>query len=306
MNVVVTGGTGFIGRALVRRLVDAGHHVTVLVRRDPGRGPDVPGGVTWQKWDVRSGTSLAAVIETADAVVNLAGEPIAGKRWTARQKERIVRSRVDATTAIVEAIRGAGRKPAVMINASAVGYYGPCGDEDVPESAPKGRGFLSETTAQWEDAARSVESAGVRLVLLRIGVVLGEGGGALGKMLLPFKLFLGGPIGTGRQWFPWIHLDDVVGVMLFALERRELSGPVNLAAPENVTMRGFSTALSKALHRPSWLPVPGFALRILLGEMSGMLLTGQKVRPDRLMSAGYPFKHPGLEEALRSVLRDTR
>lgn len=298
MKIIVTGGSGFVGSALLPRLAAEGHDVVLLSRSaDPPRLSHV----RVEQWDGKTVGSWAEHIDGADAVLNFAGESIGGRRWTATQKERIIRSRVDATRAICDAIAKAAKKPAVLVSASAVGFYGPVEDGDVAEDHPQGHTFLSEVVDRWETAALGAEESGVRVVLCRIAVVLGKGG-ALERMMLPFKLFAGGPVGSGRQWFPWIHIDDLVNIVLLTMNDARISGPVNVVAPEAVTMREFSDELGKALHRPSWMPVPGLVLRIALGEMSDMLLTGQKVVPGVLQRQGYDFKFPGLGPALSDVL----
>ncbi len=302
MKVVVTGGSGFIGSTLIPMLIVEGHEVVLLTRSPDSVRSRVDQRVKVEEWDGKTHGAWSSHIESADAVLNFAGESIAGKRWTLAQKQRIIDSRVDATNAIVTAIGRASKKPAVLINASAVGFYGPVESGDVTEEYQRGNTFLSETTDRWEQSARAVQQYGVRLVLLRISVVLGEGGGALEKMLLPFRLFVGGPIGSGRQWFPWVHVDDLVGAVLFALSNKDVSGSVNVAAPQASTMKEFCTALGKTLHRPSWAPVPGFVLNIALGEMSEMLLTGQRVVPRALERFGYKFKFPQLAPALADIL----
>jgi uncharacterized protein len=303
MKIVVAGGSGFIGGVLIPRLVAEGHNVVLLTRSPVGVRRRVDNRVQVEQWDGKTLGVWSSHIESADAVLNFAGESIAGKRWTPAQKQRIIDSRVDATNAIVTAIGRASKKPEVLINASAVGFYGPVENGDVPEEHPRGNTFLSETTDRWEQSARVVRQHGVRLVLLRISVVLGERGGALAKMLLPFRLFVGGPIGTGRQWFPWVHVDDLVNIVLFALSNQSVSGPVNVAAPESVTMKEFCGALGKALHRPSWVPVPALFLKLLLGEMSDMVLTGQRAVPKALERHGFKFKFPHLSSALADILR---
>jgi len=303
MKIVVAGGTGFIGRKLVKILSESGHHVIVLTRNPEGARKDAHPGARLEQWDGRTVGEWRSHLSGADAVINLAGESIAAKRWTRSQKDRITRSRVEATRAIIEAMRLAVSKPRVLLSASAVGYYGSVEDGDVTESHPKGAGFLPEVCEQWEHEARKAELLGIRVVILRMGVVLGDDGGALEKMILPFKLFVGGPLGSGKQWFPWVHRDDVVGAALFAIENANLSGPVNVSAPESVTMKQFCAALGDVFHRPSWLPVPGFVLRVALGEMSEMLLTGQRQIPSVLTNAGYTFRHSKLTPALLSALR---
>ncbi len=302
MKVVVTGGSGFIGSTLIPMLIVEGHEVVLLTRSPDSVRSRVDQRVKVEEWDGKTPGAWSSHIDGADAVLNFAGESIAGKRWTSAQKKRIIESRVDATNAIVAAIGKASKKPAVLINASAVGFYGPVESGEVTEEYQRGNTFLSETTDRWEQSARAVQQYGVRLVLLRISVVLGEGGGALEKMLLPFRLFVGGPIGSGQQWFPWVHVDDLVGAVLFAFSNKDVSGPVNVAAPQASTMKEFCAALGKTLHRPSWAPVPRFVLNIALGEMSEMLLTGQRVVPRALERFGYKFKFPQLAPALADIL----
>ena len=301
MKIILTGGTGFVGKALIPHLVEAGHRVVLLTRHS--------GKMTWMNkrfvteahWDGKHLGDWAKEIDGADAVINLAGESIAAKRWAVAHKKHILDSRVNATKAIVDAIRQANQKPSVLINASAVGFYGNVENGDVTESSPKGTGFLSDTCDAWEKEARAAESLGVRVVILRLGVVLGEGGGALSKMIPPFKMFIGGPLGSGRQWFPWVHREDVAGVINFSLTHLKLSGPVNVTVPDPVNMKQFCTELGKAMHRPSWAPVPAFVLKLMLGEMSEMLLTGQKAVPKKLGECGYLFHYSSLEEALKGV-----
>jgi uncharacterized protein len=242
------------------------------------------------------------VCEELDAVINLAGEPVADGRWTTARKAEILRSRVEATRSMVQAISKATQRPGVLINASGVGYYGPRDDQPVTESTSAGSDFLAGVCEQWEAEALRAEAAGVRVVRARIGVVLGDRGGALEKMLLPFKLFVGGPVGDGQQFFPWIHIEDVVGSMMHALDHTTLHGAMNCTAPEPVRFRDFSKALGKVMGRPSWMSVPGFALRLAVGEMAEVLLTGQKAIPKALLDDGYVFRHTNLEEALRYTL----
>ncbi len=302
MNIVVAGGTGFIGKTVIQQLIEAGHKVILLTRN--------PEKMTWMnknyvravKWDPKHSGEWMKSIDGADAVINLAGESIAAKRWSKAQKEKIIKSRTTVTRLLVDAIKAAGKKPSVFISASAVGYYGNVPDGEVTEYVPKGKGFLADTCELWEKEAIAVKDAGIRDVIIRIGVVLGKDGGALTKILPPFQMFIGGPVGSGNQWFPWVHRSDVAGVIVFALTHDELKGPVNVTAPESVTMKQFCSTLGQVLHRPSWFPVPGFALKILLGEMSEMLLTGQKAVPKKLINAGYAFRYPKLEEALKTIL----
>jgi uncharacterized protein (TIGR01777 family) len=235
-------------------------------------------------------------------VINLAGEPIPAKRWTAAQKEKIRSSRINTTRALVVAMGKAKKKPSLLISSSAIGYYGPRGDEAVVEESEPGNDFVSQVCVQWEEEAQNAESFGVRVVCLRTGIVIGKGGGALAKMVLPFKLFAGGPIGSGRQWVSWIQLEDEVGLIVHLLQKEEASGAVNATAPVPVTMKVLCQTLGKVLHRPCWAPVPAFALRVLMGEMADVVVTGQRVLPAKAQQLGYTFKYPDLTEALRASI----
>jgi uncharacterized protein (TIGR01777 family) len=299
VKIIVAGGTGFIGSALVRELIRKGHELVLLsrtLRKNEGQGP------RYLEWDGKSLGPWAEEIETADALINLSGEPVAAKRWSASRKEVILQSRVLPTRVLVDAMSGAVRKPKVLINASAAGFYGDVPDGDIFETSPKGSGFLAETCGQWEKEALRAEALGVRTVLLRTGIVIGKNGGALSKMVPPFLFFAGGPLGSGRQWVPWIHRQDLVNIIFFALENGAISGPVNAASPCPVTMRDLCGALGEVLQRPSWLPVPSFVLRMMLGEMSGMLLGGQKAVPKALLDHHFVFQFPDVRAALREVL----
>jgi len=300
MKIVVAGGTGFIGGALVARLAGDGHEVVVL-SRDPGRAV-LPAGAHAVRWDGASADGWASHVQEAGAVVNLAGTSIGAGRWTSWRKREILDSRVNATRALIEAMARGGSASRVLVSSSAVGYYGAVNTGDVTEDHPAGAGFLADVCVRWEQEAMAATTVGARVVLLRTGIVLGRGGGALARMTLPFRLFAGGPIGSGRQPFPWIHLDDVAGIVAFALSRGDVAGPVNMAAPEAVDMKAFCAALGRALGRPSWLPVPSLVLRAALGEMSDMLLTGQRVVPAKLTALGYAFRYPSLAAALASVV----
>lgn len=301
MKIILSGGTGFIGAALLRRFLEKGHRV-VLLTRNPGSAPlPAAGAVEPVLWDAKTLGPWASHLEGADAVVNLAGESVAAGRWTRERKEKIFSSRIESTKLLVSAIAQAKKRPSVLVNASAVGYYGDVPEGEVSESFPQGSGFLAELCGRWEQEARAAEELGVRRVSLRIGVVLEKEGGALAKMLPPFYFFMGGPLGSGRQWFPWIHRKDVLEIILFALENPKVLGALNAAAPDPVNLKDFCSALGRALHRPSWAPVPAFALRLMLGEMSEILLTGQKAVPKRLVELGYQFRHPKLDQALASI-----
>lgn len=301
MRVIVTGGTGLIGRALTMYLDARGDEVIVTSRR-PRRSADWPAGVGLVKWDGETVTSLVPVLAGAHAVVHLAGEGIAARRWTAERKELIRESRTRSTAALVEAFARVGKRPSVLLQGSAVGYYGSRGDEELDESSDVGEGFLADVCYDWEAAGSPVEDLGVRRVLLRTGVVLAKEGGALPRMAMPFRLFGGGPVGNGRQWVPWIHLADEVGAIAFLLDAEHTNGVFNLTAPECVTNRTLSRAIGRVLHRPSFVPAPAFAMKLALGEMAELLLNSQKVLSSALVSAGYTFRFPAVEAALRDLL----
>lgn len=299
MKLVLTGGMGFIGSALCPRLLEQGHTLTLLTRRKP---PDASTPVkTWRHWTPHTPGDWEALFDGADGIINLAGEPIAAKRWTQNQKHRIHSSRIEATRSIVEALAKAKRRPTLLLNASAVGYYGPHGQEIVTEETPAGTDFLSSVCRAWEEEAQQAKPLGLRVVRLRTGIVLGPGG-ALAKMALPFKFFIGGPLGSGAQWMPWIHLEDEIGLILFLIENSQAAGPVNGTAPNPVTMKEFCQTLGRVMHRPSWAPVPSFAVRLILGEMADMLLTGQRAVPAAAKKLGYRFRYENLSDALKACM----
>jgi uncharacterized protein (TIGR01777 family) len=242
-------------------------------------------------------------VREADALVNLAGEPIAARRWRSAQKKRIRESRVEVTRALVAAVGGATQRPRILVSASAIGYYGPRGDEPLDENAPAGTGFLAEVCQAWEREALTAEPLGLRVVRLRIGIVLAAGGGALAQMIPPFRRFLGGPIGSGTQWMSWIHRDDVTGLVVDALENESYRGAVNATAPNPVTNRDFASALGAVLSRPARLRTPAWVLRLAVGEMAGLLLTGQRVLPRAAQTLGYRWRYPELGAALRVSAR---
>jgi uncharacterized protein (TIGR01777 family) len=305
MRVIITGGSGLIGRALARDLSGnggtAGHDVVVLTR-NPDRAGRLPPGVRAARWDGKTAQGWSALLDADTAIVHLAGESIAEGRWTAEKKRRIRDSRVVSGQAVMDAIREAPARPRVLIQSSAVGYYGPHGDEIIPEDTPPGRDFLADVCKEWEGSTAEAEGLGVRRVLGRTGIVLARDGGALPAMSLPFRMMIGGPLGNGRQWVPWIHIEDEVGALRFLLEREDARGPFNLTAPHPVTNRELTRALAKVLGRPGLLPAPGFALRLALGEMADMVLQGQRAVPSRLRELGYAFRWPELEPALRNLL----
>ena len=299
MKIVIAGGTGFLGRPLVASLSGGGHDVTVLTR---GTAAGRPGVIYWQP-DGSIG-DWARVIDDADAVINLAGESIADGRWTSHRKVVLRDSRILSTRSLVAAIRGAERKPAVLVSGSAIGYYGNSGDAPVDESFPPGSDFLARLCVDWEAEARAVTALGCRLVIVRTGVVLAREGGALKQLIPPFRWFVGGPIGSGGQFLSWIHRDDWTALVAWATVHPLVSDVVNATAPEPVTNTAFSKALGRALHRPSWIPVPRLPLKILLGEMADVaLVSGQRVLPRRALELGFAFQHGEVNEAVQAAVR---
>jgi len=305
MKVAVTGATGFVGSRLVERLQQEGHSVLVLTR-NPERAQRMFPSSGSSSLEIvgytptKSG-SWQQAISGCDGVVNLAGAAIADERWTPQRKQEILESRSTATQKLVEAIQNANSKPSVLVSASAVGYYGTSETSVFDENSPCGRDFLANVCLAWEAAAQPVQQAGTRLVILRLGIVLGMGG-ALGKMLTPFKLFAGGPLGSGHQWFSWIHREDLVNLILFSLTNSSVEGVLNATAPNPVRMGELCHALGEVLHRPSWLPVPEFALEILLGDAAQVILQGQQVLPKRTLSYNFNYQYPTVKPALEEIL----
>ena len=301
MRTIITGGSGLIGRALAAELATAEHEV-ILLSRAPGQVGGLPAGVRAVGWDGRTAEGWQDLADGATAIVNLAGESIAAGRWTAARKQRIADSRHQAGAAVVQAVAGAETRPQVVIQASAVGYYGPRGDETITEDAAAGDDFLARICVPWETSTEEVERLDVRRAIIRTGIVLSSDGGALPQMMLPFRLFAGGPLGSGRQGFPWIHLADEVQAIRWLIEREDASGPFNLAAPETLTNAEFGRVLGRVMRRPAFMPTPGFALRLVLGELSTLLLDGQRQVPQRLLDHGFTFRFPTAEAALHDLL----
>jgi uncharacterized protein (TIGR01777 family) len=301
MRIIITGGTGFIGTALTKNLLAEGHQVWILTRNL--QTVRLVEGVRGVGWDGQTTAGWGELVSQVDAIVNLTGESLGTGPWTEERKKRILSSRVEAGQAISDAIRQANPRPKTLIQASAVGFYGPHGDEPVTEESAPGRGFLAEVCRAWEASSLPVEALGVRRVVIRTGVVLSKDGGALRRMMLPFGLFAGGPLGNGRQGLPWIHpADEVVGIR-FLLENEKAHGVFNLSAPEPLSNAEFGIILAKVMRRPYWLPVPVFALRLLLGEMSTLVLEGQYMLPKRLQEHGFRFQFETAEAALRDLMR---
>ena len=301
MHIVITGGTGLIGQALAWNLVERGYEVTLLSRR-PEKPPGMPPSAVIQQWDGQTAIGWAHVVDGADAVVNLAGENISQGRWTGERKRRIRESRLNAGRAVVEAIEAASRKPRVLIQASGVGYYGDRGDERLTESSEPGADFLAQLAIEWEASTAAVEAQGVRRAVIRTGVVLSAEGGALPRMVLPFRFFVGGKMGSGRQWLPWIHIADEVNAIRLLIEREDASGAFNITAPNPVINSYFSHILGQHLERPSPVPLPAPVLRIVFGEMANVLLFSERAVPKRLLESDYVFRFDDAATALRDLL----
>ncbi len=295
MNVLITGATGFIGSALCSRLLKDQHHIVVLSRHPQAVKAPLTGISDLKQ--LKSNTVF-------DVVINLAGEPIADKRWSDQQKQRILSSRLDTTQKLIACFKTMAQKPKLFISGSAIGYYGTGKTNDVIDETGSGdESFSSQLCQQWEATALQAEALGIRTCLLRTGIVLGKGGGALKKMLPPFKLGLGGKIGDGKQWMPWIHLDDLVGIILYCIDHDELKGAVNGTSPNPVTNYVFTKTLGKALKRPTILPMPAMAVKLLMGQMGEeLLLSGKKVLPTKILGAGYQFQYEALEKALLDIV----
>jgi NAD dependent epimerase/dehydratase family enzyme len=327
-RVVVTGATGLIGKALCKQLIAKGYQVVVF-SRDPQKARDaVPGAAEYVAWQPAEHGAWASAIDGAYAVIHLAGASLFAKRWSRAYKREIVASREVGTRGLVSAMAQAQVKPQVFISSSAVGYYGPSGDRPLDESAPAGSDFLAQVCQIWEREGEKAEALGIRTVILRSGVVIGSSDGklpfpidlagaslsrpgvilktdegAFPLLMMPFRLFTGGPILPGTQWFAWVHIDDLVGILMLSLEDARARGPINATAPEPQTNRDFAKTLGRVMHRPAWLPVPGFAMKLLLGEMADMITTGQRVAPKKAMDLGYQFKYWTSEQAIRRILR---
>lgn len=302
MKVLITGGTGFVGRHLVSRLIGEGHSVAVVSRSEKA-SDRLPGGTSIVLGDPTEAGAWQDSVKGQDCIINLAGTSIFS-RWTPEAKRLIRETRISITRNIVDAIEPSGGKDMVLFSTSAVGYYGFHGDEELAEDSPPGGDFLARLAVEWEKEALRAEGRGARVVITRFGIVLGEKGGALSQMISIFRKYLGGPLGSGKQWFSWIHMGDLVGAFVFLMAHREISGPVNLTSPNPIRNEELAKAMGKVMHRPSFLPAPGFMLKLLLGEFGSVLLEGQRVIPRKLLDSGYAFIYPEIEGALQSLIMD--
>jgi uncharacterized protein len=302
--VIISGATGFIGRPLALDLAESGYEVAVLTRNPQKASAYFQNRVRAAAWDGRTSDGWLELASRALGIINLAGENIGAGRWTNKKKQEILRSRLDAGRAVMDAFQKASARPRILIQASAVGYYGPQADEELDESSPPGEGFLAALARDWEDSTAGVASLSVRRIVVRSGLVLDRDGGVLPRFLRQFRLLAGGPLGSGRQWLSWVHRRDEIAGIRFLLEREDLTGAFNLTAPGPLTMKGFARTLGRVMKRPAWFPVPAFLLRLLFGQMAEeMLLAGQKVLPRALLKAGFLFSYPSLESALLEILR---
>lgn len=303
MNVLVFGGTGFVGRNLIDELLDNGYRLFLVTRNYQNTVNRLGNKVHVIEWDNNSPLNAIDELPEIDVVINLAGESIGNRRWSKSVKQEIIASRVRTTRAIVTAINNYTFQPKVLVNASAVGYYGPSSDDKITESGEAGQDFLAQVCREWESEAYKVENDFTRVITIRIGVVLGKEG-ALNRMMVPFKFFMGGPLGTGKQWLSWIHIKDLTGMIRFIIEHQELAGPINATAPEPESMKNFCHVLGDVMNRPSWLPVPEWILKIVLGQMAEMLIHGQQAVPKKISEAGFEFQFPTLRAALEDAVEN--
>ncbi len=300
MNIILAGGTGLIGRELTAALL-ADHHQVWVLSRNPQAASAQP-GAQLVGWDARTSAGWGHLVEEAGAIFNLAGENLGAQRWTPAHKERVLSSRANAGKAVVQALAEAKRRPGVLVQASAIGYYGASDERILDEYSPSGKDWQAKVCLDWEFSTREAERLGMRRVVVRTGLVLAKNGGVLPKLLLPFRLFGGGPLGSGKQYYSWISMQDEIRALMFLVKNADAAGVYNLTAPNPVTQAGFGHAIAQVLRRPYWFPAPAFAMRLALGEMSTLVLDGQRVVPKRLTEAGFKFKDEQLEPALQSIL----
>jgi uncharacterized protein (TIGR01777 family) len=303
MRVIITGGSGLIGRALAGDLVGRGHEVIVLSRDPLRHGKTLPPGIRLEAWDGATARGWGDLVEETGAIVNLAGENLSGGRWTTVRKQALLESRLNPGRAISEAVAQATRKPGVVIQASAVGYYGIHQDEVITEQAAQGKDYLADLVGKWEASTSAVEQYGVRRVITRSGVVFSMQGVTLPRLVLPFRFFVGGRLGSGRQWLSWIHIEDEIAGIRYLIEHPDASGVFNLTSPNPLTNSSLAQILGRVMKRPSIMPVPAFALRVLFGEMAMIVLDGQRVIPERLLKHGFVFRYAETEAALKALLR---
>ncbi|HAP35510.1 MAG TPA: TIGR01777 family protein [Bacteroidetes bacterium] len=303
MKILITGGTGFIGSHLVKYLSKESHHIVLLTRSISRTSTLNNATMKYIHWDPQMIGEWTDELNDCDMVINLIGKNVFEERWNEKVKQEILNSRIIPTKLLVEAIGRAKHKPSLLISASAVGFYGDRNDEIITEVSSGGNDFLADVVKQWEGAAYEAEKFGVRVATPRIGLVLEKSGGMIGKMLLPFKLFVGGPIGSGKQFLPWVHMDDVVRGILYPIGNKNFRGIYNLVSPNPISMNDFSAIFGKIIHRPSWIPAPNFALQILYGEGAKVILSGQKAIPEKLLAAGYQFSYPELKTAMNNILK---
>ncbi|MFZ3590960.1 TIGR01777 family oxidoreductase [Bacillus sp. DJP31] len=300
MNIAITGGTGFVGTALTMSFLKNGHNVYILTRHQK---PSNENGLHYVQW-LSEGSQPEAELENMDVFINLAGESINSGRWTEARKEQIYNSRIHSTREVIRILSVVKKKPSVLISASAIGFYGISRKETFTEKNTKhGHDFLAETVRSWEEEAKVAQTLGIRTVFSRFGIILGDKEGALPKIVRPYRFFAGGTVGSGAQWVSWVHIDDVVGMIHFAIENSVIEGPINVVAPHPAMMKDFGKSIAKVIHRPHWLPAPSPAIKLLLGEMSILVLEGQKVLPEKAEKNGYQFAHSSLDEALTSILQ---
>jgi len=301
LRIAVTGATGFIGKRLIEEFECEGIEFLVITRNPSNARRLFPKAANILEWHPPEEGLDPTDLSGLDGVINLSGATVA-QRWTAKTKDAILHSRVDSTRLLVDAIRGLEKPPPVLVNTSAIGFYGSCDSTQLTEASPPGLDYLANVCKQWEAESQKASASGIRVVNPRIGIVLGRGGGAMTNMLTPFKLGVGGPIGDGSQWMSWIHIDDVAGLLIHSLRNDSLSGPLNVTAPEPATNKTFSKTLGHLLHRPAILPLPVFVLRLGFGEFAHILATGQRVLPKQALAAGYCFRFPKLHEALTEII----